>query len=211
MRRTWTVGSPRCCKRHCINKIGTERCRDLRGFFLEGKRDERKDALRSFRRTVNGKQLISIDNVVVCQRFLNKALDLSHTIISNVVERPSANASSVSGCNRGSDSSESRKSGVLAFLRILADEILDEMPNKFERHLPHGNKQAVFLLYQNNEARYGRVPCQASFFYRVWKDLLPHIKCLRSHSFIVCDACVQFKTKLQDMARIPGGNVGEEL
>lgn len=95
------------------------------------------------------------------------------------------------------------KSGAIAFLRVFADEVADEIPNCNERHLPHGNKQLVYLLY-DNEDRYSRKACNPSHFYQTWKIYVLHIKCRRSHGFTVCDACTQFKAKLQSLARIRG-------
>lgn len=96
------------------------------------------------------------------------------------------------------------KSGVIAFLRILADEVADEIPNSNERHLPHGNKQLVFLMYQDNERRYSRSACTQSHFYQTWKEFAGNIKCRRSHGFTVCDTCTQFKEKLLSVARCTG-------
>lgn len=158
-----------CCKRLCVENVGTEHCRALRGLFLGIPRDERKMELGALVKNCEGfdeKERFFINSVVVCNRFLVDTLCVSRTLISNVLGLPSANASRLAGRNGGTEGSTSKKSGIMSFLRILADEICDEIPNKSERHLPHGNKRLVYLLYQDNELRYGRESSRESFFTR---------------------------------------------
>lgn len=145
-----------------------------------------------------------VDKVNVCQTFLLRTLEVSRALISNVLGRLCANASRLAGRNGGSDSSESKTCGIVAFLPILADETCDEMPNKNEQHLPHGNKLIVFRLYEDNKRRYGRNPSQKSFFYRVWKEMMRHVKFQRSHSFSVSGDCLVLKAKFQSISRVPG-------
>lgn len=141
--------SPReCCKRLCSDRIGTERCRALRGEFIAMCRDEIKKSLQEMCTVVNGKDRILIDNVLTCQAFLVKTLDVSTTLLSNVLGRPSANASRLAGRNGGTDGSFTMKSAIISFFHILANETCDEVPHKPERHLPHGRKTTVFQLYQ---------------------------------------------------------------
>lgn len=203
-----------CCRRLCSEHIGTEHCRNLHGLFLGLRRDERKKELCDIVKSVGDSgegQRVVINHVGVCNRFLVETIGVSRTLTSNVLGLPSANASRFAGRNGGTEGSYSKKSGITSFIRILADAMCDEIPHKNERHLPHGNKRLVYLLYKHNEHRYARQPSQESFFYRVWKQFMPHVKCLRRHCFTACDTCVMFKEKLQDMARVPSRDREREV
>lgn len=104
-----------CCKQRCIQKVGTERGRFLRGVFLEKSRDERKQELGNLLQDVDSRQRFCVDNVSVCNTFLIENFQVSRTLLSNVLGLPSANASSVPGRNGGSAGSRTKKSGVLSF------------------------------------------------------------------------------------------------
>lgn len=196
-----------CCRKNCVSIVGTENCRQLRELFLNAPRDTRKAMLISFVSAfdlgANGASFV-ICGSKVCWNLLIGTLSVSRSMISNVLQLPSANASHLPGRTGGTDGSSTMKSGVVAFLRVIADEVADELPNCNERHLPHGNKNIVFLLYQENERRYSRHPCQQSHFYHVWKEFVPHIKCRRNHGFTVCDTCTHFKERLEGIGRLPG-------
>lgn len=194
-----------CCKRNCAVNLG-EMSRDLRAVFLDLCRDERKRTLASFVKEVNGAARFVISGVVVCDAFVIGCLDGSKTLISNVLGRPSANASQLPGRNgvNGREGSASKKAGIIAFLNILADKVSDEMPNKSERHLPYGNKIIVYALYRDNEVIFGRQAAESSFFYHTWKHFLSHIKCMKHHGFTVCDTCVMLKSNLQRLAPVLG-------
>lgn len=191
-----------CCRNSCAQKIGVENCRSLRQTFLQESRDTRKSLLRNFAsETVGDRNVFVLNGVTVCWSFVIRNLEASRSLISNVLQLPSANASHLPGRIRGTDGSLTKKS-VVAFLQILADEVGDELPNRRERHLPHGNKNVVYLLYHENERKYSQNPCNSSHFYQVWKKYVPHIKCRRNHGFTVCDTCTHFKERLQRLARV---------
>lgn len=209
---TW-IPTP-CCKRSCAHEIGVEECRRQRESFLRSSRDHRKQMLIDL--MVEGgaepqECCFRINGWKVCWNFIIDAFGISRSLIANVSGLPSANASPLPGRMGGSAGSSTMKSGVIAFLRVLADEVADEIPNSNERHLPHGSKKLVFLLYQDNELRYSRQACNQSHFYRTWKEHAANIKCRRSHGFTVCDTCTQFKEKLQSLARITGQEIERDV
>lgn len=150
-----------CCKRSCAYQIGVEECRKKRQDFLSAPRDERKRTLLDLIVYEGSREgaFIRINSIKVCWNLLINTFEISRSLISNVLGLPSANASHLPGRMGGSDGSMTMKSGVIAFLRILADEVADEIPNSNERHLPHGNKELVFLIYQDNERIYSRSAC----------------------------------------------------
>lgn len=202
---SWTP--VRCCRRYCFEEVGVERCRALRELFLTVSRDERKAELIELldERDEEGNATgFVIYGWRVCWQMLINTLGVSKSLICNVLGLPSAIASPFPGRLGGSDISLTKKTAVIAFFRTLADEVADEIPNKDERHLPHGNKRVVFALYKDNESRYGREPCSASHFYSTWKLFASHIKCRRNHGFTVCDTCTLFKERLMSLARILG-------
>lgn len=194
-----------CCRKDCISVIGLERCRALREIFLKHERDERKAMLLEFVQhdEDSDEWKIAVDGVISCWMFNKKVLDCSKTLVSNVRRLPSANASHLPGRLRGADGSNLKVSHIIAFLRTLADEIADEIPNSNHRHLPHGTKKLVFVLYFETEKLSGREPCTASHFYRAWKTYLPSIRCRRNHGFSCCDTCISFKERLLGLARVP--------
>ena len=200
---SWAPGE--CCKKQCASAIGHEELRMLRGKFLESKRDGRKMMLKDFLYTrPDGPPRFCIRGVQPCHRLITSAFDISNQMVSSVLGRPSANASSLPGRQGGTDISSTMKSAVIAFLKSLADDIADEIPNSSDRHLPHGNKLLVYSLYQENERRYGCRSCKTAHFYSVWKEFCPLIKCRKRHGFSLCDQCTSFKEKLLSLARQPG-------
>ena len=196
----------RCCKRLCVFDVGTEKCREMRENFLSMSRDERTAQLADLivLDPQCSRRYFRFDGWRVCWRMLIETLDVSRTMIANVMELPSANASCLPGRMGGSDGSSTKKSSVISFLRALADDLGDEMPHSIERHLPHGNKYLVYTLFGENEGMYGRRACSSSHFYETWKRYASHIKCRRRHGFSVCDTCTSFKEGLLSIARKTG-------
>lgn len=195
----------RCCKLKCPERIGVEFCRQLREKFLKCDSSvERKSRLLEFvhNKHSSGRNPILINNVRPCWNFLLGVLDVSYTMVSNVRQLGSANASHLPGrLGGGTCGSGTKSSFVVAFLNILADEVADEIPNRRERHLPHGNKKIVYSLYHEGELDFGRTPCRESHFYKTWRIMVPHIRCRRNHGFSTCDDCVMYKERLQELAR----------
>ena len=193
----------RCCKRLCVFEVDTEKCRAMRENFLSISRDERKARLADLivPDPQCSQRYFYCDGWQVCWRMVIDTLEVSRTMIANVMELPSANATHLPGRMGGSDGSLTKKSSVISFLRALADDLGDEMPHSIERHLPHGNKYLVYMLFRENEGMYGRQACSSSHFYETWKLYASHIKCRRRHGFSVCDTCTSFKEGLLSIAR----------
>lgn len=200
-----------CCKQDCTSKVGVEECRRLRELYLASSQCGRKSMLRSQVTEESGRSF-AFGSHPVCWKFIISTLEISRTLIANVLCLPSATASHLPGRTRGSNSSETMKTGVIDFLRILADDIADELSNSHQqRPLPHGNKQIVFALYSENERKYGRRPSSQSHFYGIWKAFAPHIKCRRNHGFTVCDSCTDFKETLEISLAFTDRNVEEMI
>ena len=169
----------------------------------------RKEMLLDFRYMVDGNRAvgIQIDGVLVCTKFLNTVLNVSNTLRSSVLGLPSATSSHIPGRIGGGNSSETKQIGIIAFLNKLVELVGDSMSHSRERHLPHKCKKLVYLLYYDEEVSQGRRPGTASSFYATWKKFVPHIKCVRAHTFETCDACITFRDN--QMLIIRGRIVGD--
>ncbi len=206
-----------CCKRNCVAKIGIEGCRLLRQKFLQASQLRRKSMLLEMRvsllsttRISEGnnheeslKHGIASDGVVLCTNFLARVLNVHRQLVSSVIKRPSASSCDLPGRLLDSTTSGNFDISVVAFLHTLADEVSDEMPHNQERHLPHRNKRIVYLLYCESMKNRQENFCSRSHFYSVWKHLIPHIKCRKTHAFSICDTCILFRDRLMALARRP--------
>lgn len=116
------------------------------GLFFGLSRDDRKKTIAN---VVNEVEITSdevvskvfVNRVAAGDSFIIECLDGSKTLISNLLERASANASRLPGRNGGNGPEwiSSKKVAIVSFLNILEDKVSDEIPNKLERHLPYGN------------------------------------------------------------------------
>lgn len=62
----------------------------------------------------------------------------------------------------------------------------------------YGEKRLVFEWYESDCRESGRVPCSDTYFFWVWKNLLPQFKMHRSNSLPRCMTCLGFGRKIQE-------------
>ena len=91
-----------------------------------------------------------------------------------------------------------QKTSIISFLVRLSEDCSDRMPNKPEVHLPFFRRSDVYNHFVNE---YNRLyPSQSipasSYFMRVWRQSVDHIKVRRTHAFTVCDECEQLRRAL---------------
>ena len=94
------------------------------------------------------------------------------------------------------------RDGIAVFLRRLADQTGNIMPDSCEVHLPFYDKKEVYKLFCSQyEAIEKKKPPTSSYFYATWKDCLSHIKIRRVHRFTLCGDCEAYKSAMRTGAK----------
>ena len=93
-----------------------------------------------------------------------------------------------------------QKFSIISFLIRLSEDCSDRIPNKPEVHLPFFRRSEVYDLFVNeHNTLYPSNPApKSTYFLRVWRTFLDHIKVRRTHGFTVCDECDQLRRALQN-------------
>ncbi len=107
--------------------------------------------------------------------FLVSVFNVQRNLASSVLKRPSAVSTDTPVRHRNSSSIENFEVSIVSFLKTLADEVGDVIPNNMGRYLPHKSKTLVYMLYYESKRIRGESVCSRSHFYRTWKELAPQV------------------------------------
>ena len=105
---------------------------------------------------------------------------------------------------RGSSLMLNKEDIIVAFLKMIEQEF-ETSPTNQDTYIPVAFQRTLystFLEFWVEEVEGGPggctvLPPSESWFARVWKSRMPHLKCRAYHSFMMCDECVRINDKLR--------------
>ncbi len=176
---------------------------------------------------LNSERRYPFNSLRVCHEFLRKAFRFSSEVVTDVArafnesssleERylGSAPSRSHSSCptekssNRNASVSSRCSTGelmkleaILSFLRHLAEDCGENMPDKNEIHLPFDRRKELYPLFVTDFNRlYPETrPASPQYFRRVWKYQYPHVKVLKTMRFTTCERCDELRRNMRAAA-----------
>lgn len=186
-----------CCKRkQCFRTVNMDHMLDTAKLVMNMSQAERKKSLTNMLTNTN---VFVFDGHPVCTEFLVKAFRFSRDLQCAVKGTAGTESLQVQ-CSTNRDTAACRvKDAVVVFLRRIADQTANAMPNSKELHLPFYDKQEVYKLFcPQYKAIEKKKPPTLAYFYRVWKESVPHIKIRRVTKFTLCGTCESYKVELRN-------------
>jgi len=166
--------------------------------IMEMSRMERKDSLKK----MLSRNRFVFDSNIVCTEFLVKAFGFSRKLQSAVKELPSASSSSAIVNPPRMGMQMTHKLYVLTFLQHMSTFNADKMPDSDEVHLPYVRKLDLYMAFRDqfkDDGSHGhRIrPTSYSYFIRIWREYLPHIKVRKVRRFSKCGDCEDYRSQLE--------------
>jgi len=147
-------------------------------------------------------QVFIFDGRGVCSEFLVKAFRFSRDLQCAVKGTERACLKKTTPVSDTQASRLRTKDCVVVFLRRIAEQAGNAMPDCPDIHLPFYDKKEVYQMFCTQfKALESVKPPVSSYFYSVWKDSVPHIKIRRVTRFTVCSTCEMFKRHMQQAVR----------
>lgn len=160
---------------------------------------ERKESLRSL---LNDSNMFVFDGRLVCTEFLVKAFRFSRDLQTTVKQTENVANQRRENITYAPESKTIARDSVAVFLRRIADQTGNIMPDSDEVHLPFYDKKQVYEVYCDQyRALYNTTPPVISIFYSTWKKDAFNIKIRRVTKFTKCAVCESFKDAFQNAAK----------
>lgn len=192
---SFSFNSSPCCKRSCVADADHEFLSTQVEKVLQMNQEERRNYLS---RMMHGtkRNHFQFNEKRVCTRFLVDTFGFSRYLICSVkgthrslVRRETSNESGFARVNH--------EDKITTFLRRLADNTAERMPDTTEFHLPFIEKKQVYQRFLDEyKILYGDNPPSQSYFLRIWKQRLPEIKIRKRTRFTICHECETIRSGL---------------
>ena len=161
--------------------------------------NDRKGALENM---LNECSVFVFDGRPVCAEFLVKAFRFSRDLQCAVKRTQGAEVSRQGTVKQKRANVSVTKDSIAVFLRRIADQTGNAMPDTRDIHLPFYDKKEVYNLFCTQySAMEKKSPPQSSYFYNIWSQSLPHIKIRRVTRFTLCGECESYKQALRTAAK----------
>lgn len=178
----------KCCEwKQCFNKVNLDHMVEKSKLVMHMNKAERRHALSDM---LTSSGVFMFDGTPVCAEFLVQAFCCSHDIQCAFKKTLGAEISKLEPAHsRGPNYTASRDS-IAVFLRRLADQTVNKMPDKDDVHLPFYDKKEVYSLFCDQyKAIEKRRPPSSSNFHSVWHSSLLYIKIRRVTRLMLCPVC----------------------
>lgn len=181
-----------CCKRkQCFSKVNLSHVVTTNKKVMKMSNAERRDALQALLTDMN---VFTFDGRPVCAEFLVKAFRFSRDLQSTVKGTERAVLQRREVINYTAPPEVNGRDSVIVFLRRIADQTGNVMPDSTEVHLPFYDKKQVYEIYcEQFRLLHNEPPPVLAYFYATWKENADHIKIRKVTKFTKCATCESFK------------------
>lgn len=189
-----------CCKRRqCFKHVNLAHVVKTAKDLMAMSNAERKFALQGL---LSDSSLFMFDGRPVCTEFLVQAFRFSRDLQASVKGTESSKEKRRYIRNDNVQTRTQSRDSIVVFLRRIADQTGNTMPDTQQVHLPFYDKQDVYKLFCDQyRALEQTAPPQLTYFYSVWKRYAGHIKVRTVTRFAKCTICESFKDEMQRAAR----------
>lgn len=189
-----------CCKRkRCFSHVNLSHVVKTASQIMTMNNVDRKSTLEGL---LSDSGVFMFDGRPVCAEFLVLAFRFSRDLQSTVKTTDSSRLQRREVLIYTGQSKAQSRDSIVVFLRRIAEQTGNSMPDTPEVHLPFYDKKEVYKLFCDQFKVLEQTPPPTmAYFYATWKDSVSHIKVRTVTRFAKCGICEAFKDEMKRAAR----------